>query len=302
LKINSVKMQINTNLAKIQSLNLGKDQKVTIDVLRLDLIHPIISGNKWYKLRFYIEEAIKNGYTEIASLGGAYSNHIIATACASNANDLNCVGFIRGDKTEPLSHTLQAAVNYGMQLEFISRAEYKNKDNLIKKNIQPQRYWIPEGGYGILGARGAASILDKVPLKNYSHIIAAVGSGTMLAGLLNGSTENQTVIGISSQKNNFSLESEIIHLTQLENQHRLFMMHDYHFGGFAKHPAELLHFMADFWEKESIPTDLVYTGKVFFAVTDLLQKKYFKQGDSILVIHSGGLQGNLSLPEKSLPF
>jgi 1-aminocyclopropane-1-carboxylate deaminase len=302
LKIKSVKVQINTNLATIQSLNLGKDQKVAIDVLRLDLIHPIISGNKWYKLRFYLEEAIKEGYTEIASFGGAYSNHIIATACACKAHHLSSVGFIRGDKTEPLSHTLQAAVNYGMELNFISRADYKLKNELIENYMQPHRYWIPEGGYGILGAKGAASILDKVPLKNYSHIIAAVGSGTMLAGLLNGSMDNQTIIGISSQKNNLSLESEVIHLTQSINQHRLIMMHDYHFGGFAKHPAELLHFMADFWEKESIPTDLVYTGKVFFAVTDLLQKQYFKQGDSILVIHSGGLQGNLSLPEKSLPF
>jgi 1-aminocyclopropane-1-carboxylate deaminase len=302
LKINSVKVQINTNLAKIQSLNLGKDQKVAIDVLRLDLIHPIISGNKWYKLRLYIEEAIKEGYIEIASFGGAYSNHIIAIACACNMHHLKSVGFIRGDKTEALSHTLQAAVNYGMQLNFISRANYKNKNEWIANNMQPNRYWIPEGGYGVLGAQGAASILDKVPLKNYSHIIAAVGSGTMLAGLLNGSMDHQTIIGISSQKNNLSLESEVIDLTKSGNQHRLIMMHDYHFGGFAKHPEELLHFMTDFWKKESIPTDIVYTSKVFFAVTDLLQKQYFKQGDSLLVIHSGGLQGNLSLPEKSLPF
>lgn len=302
MKINSVKVQINTTLAVIQPLSLGKDQKLAIDVLRLDLIHPVISGNKWYKLQFYMEEAIHTGSTEIASFGGAYSNHIVALACACKLYQLKCVGFIRGEKTEPLSHTLQAAVDFGMQLIFISRADYSNKTALIENNQQANRYWIPEGGYGILGAKGSASILDSVPLENYTHIIAAVGSGTMLAGLLNGSMANQTIIGISSQKNNRSLESEVLQLTKPENQHRLILLHQYHFGGFAKHPSELIHFMADFWEKESIPTDIVYTAKVFFALTDLLQKNYFKQGDRLLVIHSGGLQGNLSLPEKSLPF
>jgi 1-aminocyclopropane-1-carboxylate deaminase len=197
---------------------------------------------------------------------------------------------------------LQAAVSYGMQLYFISRADYKNKTAIIENNQQQRRYWIPEGGYGLLGAKGAESILDTVPLHNYSHIIAAVGSGTMLAGLLNGSMAHQTVIGISSQKNNLSLESEVLRLSRSENHQRLLLLHNYHFGGFAKHPPELLHFIGDFWNKESIPTDIVYTGKLFFALTDLLQKQYFKKGHQILVIHSGGLQGNWSLPEKSLPF
>jgi 1-aminocyclopropane-1-carboxylate deaminase len=302
LKINSVKVHINTNLARIQPLTLGKDQKVSIDVLRLDLVHPIISGNKWYKLRFYLEEAINGDYTEIASFGGAYSNHIIATACACKEQHLKSVGFIRGDKPTQLSHTLQSAVDYGMKLIFLARADYKNKTSIIENYHQPLRYWIPEGGYGTLGAQGAATILDTVPLNTYTHIIAAVGSGTMLAGLLNGSMNDQTVIGISSQKNNSSLESEVFHLTKSENQHKLILMHNYHFGGFAKHPSELLHFMRYFWDTESIPTDIVYTSKVFYAVSDLLQKHYFKNGDKILVIHSGGLQGNLSLPEMSLPF
>lgn len=295
-------MQINTNLARIQPLTLGKDQKVQIDVLRLDLIHPVISGNKWYKLRFYIEEAISAGFTEIASFGGAYSNHIVATACACKAHNLKSVGFIRGEKTIPLSHSLQEAISYGMQLHFISRTDYRNKTAIIETNQRQSRYWIPEGGYGILGAKGAASILEAIPLHNYSHIVAAVGSGTMIAGLLNGSLSHQTMIGISSLKNNLSLESEVMQLSKPENHRRLILMHNYHFGGFAKHPSQLLHFMEDFWNKESIPTDIVYTGKLFFAVTDLLQKHYFKTNNNILVIHSGGLQGNISLPEKSLPF
>ena len=295
-------MQINTSLAKTQTLQLGFDQKVQIDLLRLDLIHPVISGNKWYKLRYYLEDAIDKGFTEIASFGGAYSNYIVATACASQERNIKSVGFIRGEQTNPLSHTLQAAISYGMQLEFINRTQYQNKQIIIEQNADQTRYWIPEGGYGILGAKGATSILDEVDLQKYTHIVAAVGSGTMIAGILNGSMSHQTVIGISSQKNNFSLDNEVLQLTAPENQYRLKMNHNYHFGGFAKHPSDLLDFMVEFWNKEMIPTDIVYTGKLLFAITDLLQKQYFKQGDKVLVIHSGGLQGNLSLPENSLPF
>ena len=295
-------MQINTSLAKTQTLQLGFDQKVQIDLLRLDLIHPVISGNKWYKLRYYLEDAIDKGFTEIASFGGAYSNHIVATACACQDRNIKSVGFIRGEQTNPLSHTLQAAISYGMQLEFINRTQYQNKQIIIEQNADQTRYWIPEGGYGILGAKGATSILDEVDLRKYTHIVAAVGSGTMIAGILNGTMSHQTVIGISSQKNNFSLDNEVLQLTAPENQYRLKMNHNYHFGGFAKHPSDLLDFMVEFWNKEMIPTDIVYTGKLLFAITDLLQKQYFKQGDKVLVIHSGGLQGNLSLPENSLPF
>ncbi len=295
-------MQINADLVSIQNLNLGAFQKVRIDTLRTDLIHPIISGNKWYKLRFYLADAIEKGCTEIASFGGAYSNHIVATACACKEISLKSIGFIRGDQTTALSQSLQSAASYGMQLEFVSRATYKDKSAIINKYAKDGRYWIPEGGYGLLGAKGAASILADHPIENYNYIIAAIGSGTMMAGLLNASLPHQTVIGISSQKNNSSLESEVRLLVDPQNQHRFRYMGDYHFGGFAKHPPELLKFMANFWHSEKIPTDIVYTGKVFFALSDLLKKDYFKSGDQILVIHSGGLQGNFSLPENSLPY
>lgn len=295
-------MQINTDLARIQPLKLGAEQGVKIDVLRTDLIHPVISGNKWYKLRYYLEDARNKGCTEIASFGGAYSNHIVATACACQASQLNSIGFIRGDQLEQSSPTLAAAQSFGMQFEFVNRTDYKNKANLIAKNPKPNRYWIPEGGYGILGAKGAASILDNVSLIDYTHIVAAIGSGTMIAGLTNASLANQKVLGISSQKNNHSLESEVRMLIAAENQYRFHYLPDYHFGGFAKHPTALLDFMNQFWLKESVPTDIVYTGKVFYAMNDLLEKEYIKAGDRVLVVHSGGLQGNLSLPENSLLF
>ena len=296
------KVQINTDLARIQALSLGAAHQVKIDVLRTDLIHPVISGNKWYKLRYYLAEAITTGYTEIASFGGAYSNHIVATACACQQFNLKSFGFIRGDKTALLSSTLQAAQFYGMQLQFVNRTDYKNKAGIMDQYPKSGRYWIPEGGYGLIGAKGAATILEKVPLQDYSHIIAAIGSGTMIAGIINASLAHQKIWGISSQKNNTSLESEVKLLVHAENQDRFIYVPDYHFGGFAKHPAELIEFMNQFWLNENIPTDIVYTGKVFYAVNDLLEKGYFKPHDRVLVIHSGGLQGNLSLPENSLLF
>lgn len=295
-------MQINTKLAKIQTLELGRDQKIQIDVLRLDLIHPVISGNKWFKLRYYIEDALVKGYTEIASFGGAYSNHIVATASACKEAGLNSIGFIRGEAQLPLSPTLEMAKKFDMQLIFLSRSAYNDKKQTIEKYKNENRYWIPEGGYGILGVKGAASILSDFPSTDYTHIIAAVGSGTMMAGLLNGSREHQQLIGISSMKNNSSLEKEIEFLSSADSMKRFKLFHQYHFGGFAKHPKELIDFMQDFWSQETIPTDIVYTSKLFYAVTDFLKKEYFKAEQKILVIHSGGLQGNLSLPEKSLPF
>lgn len=295
-------MPINTELIKLQELVLGTEKGVQFDVLRLDLIHPIISGNKWYKLRYYLEDAIANNCSEIASFGGAYSNHIVAMACACNENRLKSIGFIRGDEIYPLSPTLQTAKDFGMELHFINRTEYKTKETLIAKNQKPGRYWIPEGGYGKLGAKGASTMLESINLQSYHYIVAAVGSGTMIAGLLNASLANQNVIGISSQKNNSSLSSEVSALVAPQNLERFLFLSDYHFGGFAKHPDQLLDFMRDFWIRESVPTDIVYTSKVFYAMTDLLKKDFFKKGDRILVIHSGGLQGNLSLPKNTLPF
>jgi len=144
---------INTENIKLQTLNLGKDLGVQFDILRLDLIHPIISGNKWFKLRYYLEDAKQNNCTEIASFGGAYSNHIVAMACACFENKLQCVGFIRGDQTEDLSPTLQTAKEYGMELQFVNRTDYKNKTALIASNQKikgigfpkvAMEYWVPK--------------------------------------------------------------------------------------------------------------------------------------------------------------
>ena len=276
----------------------------TIDVLRLDLIHSVISGNKWFKLKEYLKEAKTLGKRMILTFGGAYSNHIVATAAASNQNGFKSIGIIRGEKPAVLSPTLQDAMNFGMDLYFISREDYKKK--IIPRNVFGQYnksnvYMINEGGYGQKGAEGAKDILRPIDSSSYTHIIAAVGTGTTIAGLIGTSTQ-QTVIGISALKNNFSLHQEIESLISKEYRQRYNLIHDYHFGGYAKYSNQLVDFMNKWYQLANIPSDFVYTGKLFFAVNDLLGRNYFPPDSKLLIIHSGGLQGNQSLPKGTLIF
>jgi 1-aminocyclopropane-1-carboxylate deaminase len=277
----------------------------TADVLRLDLIDPVISGNKWFKLKEYISQAIELNKKVIITFGGAYSNHIVATAAASRANNLKSIGIIRGEKPVEFSHTLKNAISYGMELFFESREAFKNKEvpQAITKTYSPEELlMVGEGGYGILGMIGASQILKHTDAARYSHIVTATGTGTTLAGIINASKEHQQILGISALKNNFSVKEEIKALLPPDLWNRVHVNFDYHFGGYAKAPKELLAFMNRWYEQTMIPSDFVYTGKLFYAVNDLIMKGFFGEGSRILMIHSGGLQGNLSLPNGSLIF
>lgn len=296
------KVQTSIQSAKIQTLKYYTNANLQVDVLRLDEIHPIVNGNKWFKLQYYLAEAIQKDKTEIASFGGAYSNHIVALAFACKTLNLKCTGFIRGEKSNTPSATLNAAVNYGMKLQFVTRNDYNNKEALISIHENQNRYWITEGGYGVLGAQGASTILDQLPINNYTHILCSVGSGTMAAGIVNASKDNQKVIGISSLKNNLPLEKQVLDLVFSHKKNAFTLLHQYHFGGYAKHPAALIAFMNEFYNKTRIPTDIVYTGKLFFAMDNLIKENYFGSQTKLLVIHCGGLQGNLSLPKGVLTF
>jgi 1-aminocyclopropane-1-carboxylate deaminase len=277
----------------------------TVDVLRLDLIHPVISGNKWFKLKEYLREAKSLNKKIILTYGGAYSNHIVATAFAAKQNGFKSIGVIRGEKPPNLSHTLKDAMNFGMEVFFLSRNAYKNKiiPPMILEHYNPKEiYVINEGGYGIKGVEGAKAILKLMDLSAYTHILDVVGTGTTVAGIVESSGEHQTIIGISSMKNNFSLQQETEKFISEENTHRFKLIHDYHFGGYAKYTQGLIYFMNEFYRQTGIPSDFVYTGKLFFAVNDLLQKDYFPAGSKLLLMHSGGLQGNQSLPKGTLIF
>ena len=279
----------------IQRLNsFSQETSTFLDVLRLDAIHPIVSGNKWYKLKYYLEEAQQLNKKEIITFGGAYSNHIVATAFACKAYGLKSVGIIRGDDGMPLTHTLKEAKDYGMELKFVSRKDYMFKDELTKDFSNA--YVIAEGGEGNLGFKGAAEILKDVKIKNYNYIICACGTGTMITGLIKASTAKQKVIGINMLKGFEEMETLI--KQKLDNdidKSRFTIFNDYHFGGYAKHPQVIIDWMNYLWQREEIPTDIVYTSKLFYAVFDLIKKNYFPQKSNLLIIHSGGLQGNQSL-------
>lgn len=295
---------MNFNKIYVQTLHDDwlSNKNVALDVLRLDKIHPVISGNKWFKLKYYLQEASLTHKTTVATFGGAWSNHIVATAFACKEAALKSIGFIRGERPDVLSETLKAAMEYGMELHFVSRGKFRQKELIIQEFASNDWYWINEGGYGLLGAKGASEILKTIDLKGYSHLVAAVGTGTMLAGLLL-SAGKQKVLGISCMKGNLSLENEILHLTGAQKPVAAFqIIHDYHFGGYGKHPLALIEFINEIYLKHQLPLDIIYTGKTFYAIEDLTKKDFFVPGSRVLMIHSGGLQGNSSLAAKVLSF
>jgi len=279
---------------------LFSEKSLIVDVLRLDLLHPVISGNKWFKLRYHIEEARRQQKNRLVTFGGAWSNHIAATAAAGKQFGFNTTGIIRGEQPARLSDTLQEAIRLGMELVYISREAYRDKPLPESIDLAAAQL-IPEGGFGHTGALGAATITDHFNPDAYTHLCCAVGSGTMMAGLMNAVKNKRTVTGISAMKNNHDLESAVTSLLEQPAVSPL-INHDYHFGGFAKHTPALLAFMNEVFRSTGIPTDIVYTGKLLYAVHDLAGKNYFPPGSKILLIHSGGLQGNRSLPNGSLIF
>lgn len=273
--------------------------KLSVHILRLDKIHHIVSGNKWFKLSKYLEYALQLKKSGLITFGGAWSNHIVAVASAAQVMGLKSIGLIRGEAADDLSPTLIDAGKAGMQFHFLSREDYRAK-KLPPNLITDDYLLINEGGYGALGALGASAILDYVKVE-YSHICCAVGTGTMLAGLINISTPPTELIGISILKNNLSIKAEIEALL-IGLKHNWTINHEYHFGGYAKHPKQLIDFMNRFYTDTGIPSDIVYTSKLFFGIKDLADKNSFPDDSRILLIHSGGLQGNASLPKGTLMF
>jgi len=278
-----------------------------VDVWRLDKIHPEISGNKWFKLKYYLERAMNTDKHTLISFGGAHSNHLLALASATNMNGLSSIGYIRGEEPAILSPTLIRAKELGMELRFISRPEY----NLQKKSAfmndgrdyEPDALFIPEGGAGEDGIRGAEEILSGIPAGRYSHICCAAGTGTTLAGIINSTDSRQKKIGVSVLKGTHGLEpltiSWLKNPADLENVQ---MIHEDHFGGYAKYTKILIDFMNKTFDESGIPTDFVYTGKLFYSVVRMAGIKAFKPGSHILVLHTGGLSGNRSLAPGLLQF
>ncbi len=297
------------DISNIRTTLLSDDlftrKQVTLELLRLDEIHPVVSGNKLFKLHYFLEEAVASGHKTILTFGGAWSNHLLATAFACKSAGLKSVGIVRGEEPAALSLTLQQCILYGMQLKFVSREIYAIKDDLLFIQSLKTEYGdciiVPEGGHHASGAKGAGLIMDLVKDKGYTHICTAVGTATTLAGLLLAAKTTQVVIGVSVLKGMADIEERILSLTGgTANMHQLQLFHDHHFGGYAKQTAALIDFMNQCWKAFQLPLDIVYTSKMLYAVFDAIKSDHFPGNSRILCLHTGGLQGNRSLPVDTL--
>jgi 1-aminocyclopropane-1-carboxylate deaminase len=271
-------------------------------MLRLDLLHPEVSGNKWFKLQCNLKLAKEAGKHTILTFGGAYSNHIAATAVACKAAGFQSIGIIRGEQSPTPSHTLLQAAAHGMQLHFVSREVYRQKEAINWEIQFPDVYLIPEGGHNAAGALGCEEMLSLVPTHDFSHIICAVGTGTTLAGLINSAQAYQQVMGMVVLKGGQYLHTSVNTLLHHPEAPNWQLLCDFHGGGYARTTPGLIDFINTFYRETTIPLDIIYTGKMVWGVRELVQQGYFPAGSRILLIHTGGLQGNLSLPTNVLCF
>ncbi|MDQ6756497.1 MAG: pyridoxal-phosphate dependent enzyme [Bacteroidota bacterium] len=283
--------------------DLTTEKNLALSILRLDKIHPQTSGNKFFKLYYFLQTAISS-HKKIITFGGAYSNHLAAAASACKRFGIKCIAIVRAEEPKILSHTLLFCKQQGMHLQFISREIYKRKDEEDFKKYLTEKYGehilIPEGGYSTEGTDGAALIAQFYKKENFTHICCSVGTATTLAGLIKSSEKTQQIIGFSAIKNLTDHESRLHFLLSPSLAKNYCIINDYHFGGFAKWNEELISFMNKFYTNFGIPTDFIYTSKMMFGVFDLLKKNYFHPNSKILCIHTGGLQGNLSFPINTL--
>ena len=284
-----------------------KDKDIQIQIKRLDLIDNPAKGNKYFKLKYNLKKASEDGLKKILTFGGAYSNHILATALAGGQAGFETIGIIRGDELaglDKLNPTLEAARNAGMKFKFVSREKYRLKNHpSFHRELEEEFgtfYLVPEGGTNQLAVKGCGEILGGQDI-NFDLICCSVGTGGTLAGLVNTLADNQSALGFAAL-NAESLKEDICKFTSGKKWD---LSMGYHFGGYAKVNRELVEFINDFRKTTGIQLDPVYTGKMMFGIMDMALNGIFRAGTSILAIHSGGLQGingmNLVLKKKNLP-
>jgi 1-aminocyclopropane-1-carboxylate deaminase len=265
--------------------------KIQLFIKRDDLLHPIISGNKYRKLKYNLIEAKKRNCTSLITFGGAFSNHILAVAAAGKEYGFNTVGIIRGEELinqVDSNPTLSMAKELGMKFEFVTREQYRNKEALLAylDFNNSENYILPEGGTNHLAVKGCEEILDK-ETESFTHVCCAVGTGGTISGVINASKRNQKIIGFSSLKGDFLTKD----IATFANKNNWEINTDFHFGGYAKINEDLVYFLNNFYKEYEIPLDPVYTGKMMYGVLQLIEQNYFEQNSKILCIHTGGLQG-----------
>ena len=261
---------------------------------RDDQLHPVISGNKWRKLKFILDHALYSGADTIISMGGMYSNHLHALAYVGKALGLKTIAYIRGDNPDLLTPTLVDLKAWGMELKFISRTEYRQlrqyKGSLDLPGLKPQQYWLPEGGAQALALNGVAELVAEIEIA-YDYLCVPCGTGATLAGLIAATEDHVALLGFAALKNAGFLNTDVSTLLK-QSKSNWHINLDYHFGGFASTTPELLSFISAFEAKTTIQLEPVYTGKMMYALYDLISKGHFSTGQRIIAVHTGGLQGD----------
>jgi len=284
-----------------QKIPLEFPNGIELYIKREDLLHPIISGNKFRKLKYNLLEAKRLGCEKLLTFGGAFSNHIVAVAGAGNEFGFETIGIIRGEELHNKiqeNPSLLQAQQFGMQFNFIDRTQYRNTMDPVFLADLTERYGsfylIPEGGTNELAIHGCEEILSAEDKIEFSHICCAVGTAGTISGIINASNINQQIIGFSSLKGGFL--SEVI--CNFAKQKNWSVNDSYHFGGYGKVTDELIGFLNAFYDEYQLPLDPIYTGKMMFGILDLIQQNYFPPHSKLLAIHTGGLQGIAGMNQK----
>jgi 1-aminocyclopropane-1-carboxylate deaminase len=277
---------------------LFDDKGIKVFIKRDDLIHPIISGNKWRKLKYTLKKAVSENKNHLVTFGGPYSNHLLATAAAAARFGFKATGFVRGEEVN--NDTLFLCRLHGMDLIFTDRESYKDKPQLFQKYFTGNNgsFFIDEGGSCVEGVQGCSELVNELN-ETYDHLFCACGTGTTAAGIINGLNDKALYTrfhGVPVLKNGSFIKDDI---DKFINSPKVYDLHtDYHFGGYGKTTPELIAFVKQFVAETGILIEPVYTGKMLFAIYDLAAKNYFARGSSILAIHSGGIWGLLGMKER----
>jgi len=273
------------------------DRGIKLYLKRDDLLHPIISGNKWRKLKYILDHALSCDAHTLISMGGAYSNHLHALAYTGKLLGIKTVGIIRGEQPKILNPTLLDLQAWGMQLQFVSRSDYRQlreyKQHDALPDLKSGEYWLPEGGAMTLALQGVAELVDEIDIE-YDTLCVPCGTATTLAGIVSSAEKDKTILGFSALKGASYLNDEVNNLIKNESCHnkRWFIHLNYHFGGFAKKNADLLAFIEQFETQHAVPLEPIYTAKMLYGIFDLIQQGHFSAGQKIIAVHTGGLQGN----------
>ena len=281
------------------------NNEIEVFIKRLDLIDPFISGNKLFKLKHNVDRALLEKKNMLITFGGAFSNHILATAAYAKKKNIDCLAIVRGEEYFELNPLLTLAKEYGMKFCFVSRKEYskRNDNNYVSELIRKYKkaFIVPEGGNNKLGVLGAEEILEKQD-KSFDYIICPIGTGATLSGIVNSSKRTQKVIGINCINDTKDINKNI---SQKTNKNNWEIINEFNFGGFAKFDNLLTEYLKKFKLNYKITLDLNYTTKMFFGFEKLIEKKYFQRKSKVLLIHTGGTYGNLGfnyLYDLDLPY